>query len=139
MPCLLEERQCPFAYTAQFGEHRFFGGKLRRWRHDRRHLALNHARFDQSQRKVQPFAERYGQRRFSDDPVGVAADAALDVRKVGYEFACPPASRLRLLVPHLDCDRLGSPQELGLSTSQLAKNRLQVSHASCREFIRSGP
>src|SRR5262245_14859534 len=59
MPCLLKERQCPFAYTAQLGEHRLFVGKLRGWRHDRRHLALGHARFNQSQRKVQPFVERY--------------------------------------------------------------------------------
>lgn len=35
---------------------------------------------------MQPLMEGYGQWLFSDEPVRVASDAALNVRKVGNEF-----------------------------------------------------
>ena len=139
MPCLLKERQCPFAYTSQTGEHDFLVGKLRRSPHDRRHLALGHTRFNQSQRNVQALVERYGQRRFPDDTLGEAPHAALDVRKVGYEFGGRPAIRSRLLAPLWRVYRVNRPQQRGFGACQLGKNRLQVSHASFCESNCRGP
>ena len=88
MLCLLKERQCPFAYTSQLSKHGFLVTKLGRRRHDRRDLAFDHARFDQSQRKMETLVEGYGQRCFSDDAAGVASNTALDITKVPSESAC---------------------------------------------------
>jgi hypothetical protein len=88
MPCLLQERECPFAYTPQPREHRFLVGKLCRRGHDRGDLAFDRARFNQRQRKMQPLMEGYAYCCFSDEAVGQASDAALDVTSGGLKFAC---------------------------------------------------
>ena len=87
--CLVQERQCPFADTSQLREHGLFASQ-EFWFLRNGAFALNNAAFHQCDRQMKPLKEGYGQRRFSDDPVGISKDAAFHLAEMRDKLRSRP-------------------------------------------------
>ena len=104
--CLFQERQCPFADTSQFGEHGFFVGQQFRLKRDRA-FALDNPAFHQRDRQVESIEKRDGQRRFADDAVGVAQNAAFYLAEMPDQLCGGPGAFIGQCAPILGRNGIG--------------------------------